>query len=89
MDVLTATIFVSLLLVAGGLVLFVSRLKSGDFEHGDRLSLLPLDDDDQVNETDNEDREPDDQEPITPNPGEEARHNHASHDSRDQARRLR
>ncbi|MBU0741387.1 cytochrome oxidase [bacterium] len=46
MDVLTATIFVSLLLVIGGLLLFVSRLKSGDFEHGDRLSLLPLDDDD-------------------------------------------
>jgi len=45
-DVLTATIFVSLLLVIGGLLLFVSRLKSGDFEHGDRLSLLPLDDDD-------------------------------------------
>lgn len=46
MDVLTATIFVSLLLVIGGLLLFVTRLRSGDFEHGDRLSLLPLDDDD-------------------------------------------
>ncbi|MBC8422812.1 cytochrome oxidase [bacterium] len=51
MDVLTATIFVSLLLVVGGLVLFVSRLRSGDFEHGDRLTLLPLDDDDGRDET--------------------------------------
>ncbi len=45
MDVLTATIFVSLILVLGGLVLFVWRLRAGDFEHGDRLSLSPLDDD--------------------------------------------
>lgn len=48
MDVLTVTIFVSLLLVAAGVVLFVWRLRSGDFEHGDRLSLLPLNDDDRV-----------------------------------------
>ncbi len=54
MDVLTATIFVSLLLVVGGLVLFVSRLKSGDFEHGDRLTLLPLEDDDGQDETEDE-----------------------------------
>jgi len=54
-DVLTATIFVSLLLVAGGLVLFVSRLRSGDFEHGDRLSLLPLEDDDGTGANDQED----------------------------------
>jgi len=53
-DVLTATIFVSLLLVVGGLVLFVSRLKSGDFEHGDRLTLLPLEDDDGQDETEDE-----------------------------------
>ena len=45
MDVLIVTIFVSLVLVVGGLVLFVSRLRQGDFEHGDRLSLLPLEDD--------------------------------------------
>ncbi|MFH1845136.1 MAG: cytochrome oxidase [bacterium] len=45
MDVLIVTIFVSLLLVVGGLVFFVSRLRAGDFEHGDRLSLLPLADD--------------------------------------------
>ena len=45
MDVLIVTIFVSLLLVVGGLLFFVSRLRQGDFEHGDRLSLLPLEDD--------------------------------------------
>ena len=42
MDVLILTVFVSLMLVAGGLVFFVSRLRGGDFEHGDRLLLLPL-----------------------------------------------
>jgi hypothetical protein len=42
MDVLIVTVFVSLVLVVGGLILFVSRLRGGDFDHGDRLSLLPL-----------------------------------------------
>jgi hypothetical protein len=58
-DVLTATIFVSLLLVVGGLVLFVSRLRGGDFEHGDRLTLLPLEDDDglEAEDTDSENRD--------------------------------
>jgi len=41
------TVFVSLLLVVGGLVLFFVRLHAGDFDHGDRLSLLPLADDPQ------------------------------------------
>jgi hypothetical protein len=44
MDVLIVTVFVSLILVIAGLVLFVTRLRQGDFEHGDRLSLLPLED---------------------------------------------
>jgi hypothetical protein len=39
------TVFVSLLLVVGGLVLFFVRQRAGDFDHGDRLSLLPLADD--------------------------------------------
>ena len=39
------TAFVSLVLVAAGVVLYVSRTRAGDFEHGDRLSLLPLEDD--------------------------------------------
>ncbi len=42
MDILIVTVFVSLVLVAGGVLFFVSRLREGDFEHGDRLSLLPL-----------------------------------------------
>jgi nitrogen fixation-related uncharacterized protein len=46
MDVVIALVFFSLMLVAGALAFFVSRLKEGDFEHGDRLSLLPLADDD-------------------------------------------
>jgi len=50
MDVIMITAFVSLLLVVAGIVLFVSRVKGGDFEHGDRLSLLPLADDDVANE---------------------------------------
>jgi hypothetical protein len=46
MDVVIALVFFSLVLVAGALAFFVSRLKEGDFEHGDRLSLLPLAEDD-------------------------------------------
>ena len=45
MDVLIVTVFASLILVVAGLVLFASRLRQGDFEHGDRLSLLPLEED--------------------------------------------
>lgn len=46
MDVIIALVFISLTLVIAGLVFFFSRLFEGDFEHGDRLSLLPLADDD-------------------------------------------
>ncbi len=46
MDVVIALVFFSLMLVAAALAFFVSRLKDGDFEHGDRLSLLPLAEDD-------------------------------------------
>ena len=45
MDVLIITVFCSLILVVAGLVLFVLRLRQGDFEHGDRLALLPLEED--------------------------------------------
>lgn len=54
MDVLKITVFISLLLAVAGLVLFVSRVKQGDLEHGDRLSLLPLEDE----QTDNDNCEP-------------------------------
>jgi len=45
-DIIIALVFISLTLVIGGLVFFFSRLVEGDFEHGERLSLLPLADDD-------------------------------------------
>ena len=46
MDIIIALVFISLTLVIAGLVFFFSRLVDGDFEHGERLSLLPLADDD-------------------------------------------
>jgi hypothetical protein len=42
MDVIIILVFISLVLVTGALLLLFVRLKEGDFEHGDRLSLLPL-----------------------------------------------
>lgn len=45
MDIIIALVFISLTLVIAGLVFFFSRLFDGDFEHGERLSLLPLEDD--------------------------------------------
>jgi nitrogen fixation-related uncharacterized protein len=44
-DIIIALVFISLTLVAAALVFFFSRLFEGDFEHGERLSLLPLEDD--------------------------------------------
>ena len=46
MDIIIALVFISLTLVIAGLVFFFSRLVEGDFEHGERLSLLPLENDD-------------------------------------------
>ena len=58
MDIIIALVFISLTLVIAGLVFFFSRLFEGDFEHGERLSLLPLEDDDGMNQIDPE--KPDD-----------------------------
>jgi hypothetical protein len=44
MEVLTLQVFVSLALVGGALGLFVFTVRQRDFEHADRLALLPLDD---------------------------------------------
>ena len=41
-------IAVGLALVAAALVFFMTRLHEGDFEHGERLSLLPLADDEVI-----------------------------------------
>ena len=42
MEVIVILVFISLVLVAGSLLLLFSRVQEGDFEHGERLSLLPL-----------------------------------------------
>jgi len=42
MEVIVILVFISLVLVTGALVLLFSRIRQGDFEHGERLSLLPL-----------------------------------------------
>ena len=44
MDVLILQVFVSLGLVAGSVLLFLFTAKQRDFDHADRLALLPLDD---------------------------------------------
>jgi nitrogen fixation-related uncharacterized protein len=44
-EVVIVLVFVSLVLVTAAVAMFIMRVKGGDFEHGDRLSLLPLDED--------------------------------------------
>jgi len=46
MSMVVMQVFVSLLLVGGSLVLFLHFVRQRDFEHADRLSLAPLEDDD-------------------------------------------
>ena len=46
MAVLILQVFVSLVLVAGSLLLFGVSVRNRDHEHADRLSLLPMADDD-------------------------------------------
>jgi hypothetical protein len=43
--VVALQLLVSLLLVGGSLVLFVHSVRQRDFDHADRLSLAPLEDD--------------------------------------------
>jgi len=43
--ILLLQIFVSLVLVAGGLILFFYSIRQKDFEHFDRMALLPLEED--------------------------------------------
>jgi nitrogen fixation-related uncharacterized protein len=50
MEVLILLLFVSLVLVAGAIVLFMKGLYQGDFDHGDRLALLPLEDEERAPE---------------------------------------
>lgn len=44
-------VFVSLLLVVGSVVLFLFTAKQRDFDHADRLSLLPIEDDEERKRT--------------------------------------
>ncbi len=44
MEVLVLQVFVSLMLVVGSVVLFAVTCRQRDFDHADRLALLPLDD---------------------------------------------
>ena len=50
MDVIVVLVFFSLTLVIAGLIFFFNRLHGGDFEHEERLSILPLADDDGTNQ---------------------------------------
>jgi nitrogen fixation-related uncharacterized protein len=52
MEVIVVLVFFSLALVIAGLIFFFSRLSQGDFDHGERLSLLPLADDDGTKQDD-------------------------------------
>ena len=45
MEVIVLLVFISLVLVAGALVLLLARVHGGDLDHSDRLSLLPLEND--------------------------------------------
>ncbi len=44
MEVVTLQVFVSLMLVVGSVLLFAFTCRQRDFDHVDRLALLPLED---------------------------------------------
>jgi len=45
MEIILLQVFVSLMLVVGSILLLAYSAKQRDFEHADRLALLPLDGD--------------------------------------------
>jgi hypothetical protein len=45
MNVILLQVFVSLMLVAGSVLLFAVSIRFRDHEHADRLALFPLEDD--------------------------------------------
>lgn len=45
MEIIILQVFVSLILVLGSLLLFGHSHRQRDYEHADRLALLPLDED--------------------------------------------
>ena len=48
MNVLGLQVFVSLMLVVSGVVALLYSVKQADHEHADRLSLLPLEEDERT-----------------------------------------
>ena len=46
MNVIVLQLFVSLMLVASSVLLFVVSIRQRDHDHADRLSLFPLENDD-------------------------------------------
>jgi hypothetical protein len=55
-DALILTMFVSLVLAAGGVGMFIWLAGARTFDHADRLALLPMDDDDPRSPPKEEDR---------------------------------
>ena len=51
MNIIAMQVFVSLVLVAGSIVLFIFSARQRDFDHADRLSLTPLEPDPSPEET--------------------------------------
>lgn len=51
MNVIVLQVFVSLMLVLGAVLLLAYSVKHSDHEHADRLSLLPLEEDEQPKKT--------------------------------------
>ncbi len=45
MEIVTLQVFVSLFLVVGSVLLFAFTCRQRDFDHADRLALLPLEKD--------------------------------------------
>ena len=46
MSIIVLQVFVSLMLVAGAIVLLAYSVRHADYEHAERLSLLPVEKDD-------------------------------------------
>lgn len=50
MNVIVLQVFVSLMLVVGSLLLLAYSVKHADHEHADRLSLLPMEEDEKASQ---------------------------------------
>lgn len=55
MEILIMQVFVSLLLVLGSVLLFLFTVRQRDFDHADRLALMPVDTDDELEGTSHDD----------------------------------